>query len=454
MKLHTDTQWFRSSDGAHLLAGSPLTSFTVTDAGAEVLNAIETGADLPPRHEQLTQRLLATGAVHPETNSDVPLNNITVVIPAYITNETEDERLRNLVATLHGVDIIVVDDASPLPVTRLPVRLISHQENRGPAAARNSGLHEATTSIVAFIDADARATTEDLQRLASVLHTPKVVLAAPRITTRSNGSRIDEYEALRSPLNLGAQDAVVRPLSRVSYVPSTVLVADADALRTLGGFDESLRYGEDVDLVWRVVESGSLVRYVASIECEHESRASWLQFLRQRWHYGSSAAGLDRKHPYTASPLRAHALLLLLAVTVLSGYLYAALFFMVPVCAFFVLTLRSTKVSVRSRITIAWTGFVSTLRLLALVVRRAWWPLFIICSFFSVRVTAMYTFAVFTPLMFGILREKPRFVFSYVGLRLLDDLAYGAGVWAGVLKRRSVRCLLPVITFRRTSPRK
>jgi len=47
--LIPDDQWFRSENGTGLLAGSPLTFFSVTDAGQKILDAIATSASaLPP----------------------------------------------------------------------------------------------------------------------------------------------------------------------------------------------------------------------------------------------------------------------------------------------------------------------------------------------------------------------------------------------------------------------
>lgn len=451
MTLEKDKQWFRSKDGKHLLAGSPLTSFTVSDAGAHILDAIETSTDLGTGHEQLTSRLLATGAVHPQLSKQIPTSDITIVIPAYAQHIGDIERINELIASLSAFTVIVVDDCSPHPISASPAHVIRHDTNKGPAASRNTGLSQATTPFVAFIDSDAHAKASDICSLASALSDESVAFVAPRVRTLNTDNGITEYESLHSPLDLGPDAAVVRPLSRVSYVPATVLVAHVERLRHLNGFDEQLRLGEDVDLVWRAAESGSLVRYFPSVECEHDARASWRGFVKQRFSYGKSAASLDQRHPFAASPLRANLIMLILAVAVLSGYLYLAAALIPAVFTYFIVTLRSTRLSVRARIEITRIGCWSTLRLLALAVRRAWWPIFIIASFFSVRATAMYTFAVFTPLMFGILREKPRAIASYVGLRLLDDLSYGVGVWVGVILQRSPRCLLPVITVRRSS---
>ena len=62
------------------------------------------------------------------------------------------------------------------------------------------------------------------------------------------------------------------------------------------GFDESLRVGEDVDLEWRLVDQGWLVRYDARRR-RHPSRSSVVEgVVRQRHDYGESTVDLVQRH--------------------------------------------------------------------------------------------------------------------------------------------------------------
>lgn len=447
-----DTQWFRTRDGHGLLAGSPLTLFKVSDGGAKILDAIENGDPLPGHHGQLTSRLIAGGAIHPVMNSACPATDLTVVIPAFITTDEALESLVALVESLAGLDVIVVDDASPLDVDIPGATVVRHDTNKGPGASRNTGLSRVHTSLVAFVDSDTSVTADDLTSLGALLDDPSIALVAPRVLTRDDGTLTGEYEAWRSPLDMGSQPAVIRPMSRVPYVPSAVLVARVDALDGVGSFDETIRVGEDVDLIWRLARSGALCLYVPSVECAHRARRTVRALLRQRFTYGTSAAALDRNHPGVATPLRAHALLLLMSILVLSGNVLAASLAVLPVVTFFLIILRVTMVPIITTVKLTWLGFTSTTRLLAAAVTRAWWPLFLLGSFISLHVSAMLVFSSIVPATVGLLRRKPRRPISFFLLRIADDFAYGCGVWRGAIRLRNVRCLLPVITFRRTSP--
>jgi hypothetical protein len=49
----------------------------------------------------------------------------------------------------------------------------------------------------------------------------------------------------------------VAPRTRVAYVPTTTLVACTAAVREVGAPDERMAFGEDVDLIWRLVEAAT-----------------------------------------------------------------------------------------------------------------------------------------------------------------------------------------------------
>jgi mycofactocin system glycosyltransferase len=452
-RLLPDDQWFRSKNGNGVLAGSPLTYFGVTDAGAKILDAIETNSELPQNHSQLTDRLLATGAVHPVPDNAVELSDITVVIPAFISDSESHAHLEKLVASLQGLTVIIVDDASPFAVHLNGVHIIRHDTNKGPAAARNTGIAVVATKVVACVDTDVMVTTAQIAKLAAYVTDSRIGAVAPRITCINDRTFIGEFESQHSPLDLGPIPALVRPMSRVSYLPATVLVCNMQSIKEVNGFDESIRMGEDVDLVWRFIENGIDCRYVPSIECPHRTRTSMRKMLKQRYDYGTSAALLDQRHPRAASPLRAHALLLITATTVLMGYIYFAMILLVPTVAYFVISLRSTSIPIGIRSRLAWKGLTSTTRLLARAVMRAWWPLFFLASFVSLRLGVMITFSAFVPPIIGLVRKKPSHPVRYLVMRILEDMAYGTGVWVGAVRTRSLRCLLPVITVRRSAAR-
>jgi mycofactocin glycosyltransferase len=256
--------------------GSPLRLLRLTPAGASIAHDLLAGVPVcNERDGLLARRLLEAGLAHPvPPPTDVDLD---VIVPAR-------DRLAELdrcLVPLTGLAVTVVDDGSrdsgalANVAHRHGARLVRRDLNGGPAAARNSGLAATSASFVAFVDSDCVVTADALRRLSRHLADPSVAAVAPRVSDPL--------------LDMGAYPASVRPGSAVPYVPATTLVVRRTAL---DGFDESLRYGEDVDLVWRLVERGWSVRYDPEVLVEHFG----VNRLARRFAYGTSVGPLSQRH--------------------------------------------------------------------------------------------------------------------------------------------------------------
>lgn len=408
----------------------------------------------------LVQRLLDLGVADPLLDSlEVPPGGLTVVVPV----RDRAEALARLLASIRrqepGTDVIVVDDASlePESVERVAreyeVRLIRLPVNLGPAAARNRGLQEVRTAFVAFVDSDV-VLENALTGLLRHFQDPLVAAVAPRVSgldDRPSGW-LARYENRRSALDMGPLPAVVRPRSRPSYVPGACLVARVEALGA--GFEPDLRVAEDVDLVWRLAKSGSRVRYEPTVVVQHDHRTGLVGWFGRRFYYGTGAALLHRRHggdvaPAVLSPAGAAFLLGLLLQRRWSLGLSMAALGVTAVRVTTELPGDVPRPAVAARLTgSAAVGWVMQLRTLLL---RHWWPASVLLSPVSIRIRR----AVFAALVLDTTWD----VWSHVGrreaiihgrsaapyfvARRLDDVAYGAGLWWGALKERSVGALLP-----------
>jgi mycofactocin system glycosyltransferase len=234
-----------------------------------------------PAARRLARTLLDAGVAHPHPEP-VPAGDVTVVIPV----KDRVPELEVCLAALRGYDVLVVDDGSAEDVEAACARHGAgyvRRENGGPAAARNTALPLLRKDFVAFLDSDCLPARGWLEQLRGHFEDPAVVAVAPRVVGGP-----------RSPLDLGPHPALVRQGTAVAYVPTAALLVRRTALVP---FDESLRYGEDVDLVWRLLEAGGVVRYDPSVVVEHTEPVHLGDRLVRRYRYGTSAAPLARRHP-------------------------------------------------------------------------------------------------------------------------------------------------------------
>ena len=307
-------------DGS-LFGGSPARVLKLTPAGQAALAELRAGPVSSAASATLARRLTDAGLAHPVPPPAAAAGDVTVVIPVRDRPAMLDRCVGSLTAHnangQHGV--IVVDDGSSDPAaaraiaTRHAAILRRRDVSGGPGPARNTGLAGITTSLIAFLDSDCLPPADWIAALASHFADPMVAAVAPRIVAPrvppGAPSSAARYTAARGSLDLGGSPARVQPGGRVSYVPTAALLVRREALESVarhGGteiFDPGLRYGEDVDLIWRLDEEGWRIRYDPSVQVPHDGPTSWLGLLERRFRYGTSAGPLARRHPANMAPL-------------------------------------------------------------------------------------------------------------------------------------------------------
>ena len=203
------------------------------------------------------------------------LPTISVVIPAFneedLIGRAIDSVLRQ---TIPPLEIIIVDDGSTDTTGDIvkskyvaPIGVVKYiyQNNRGLAAARNTGIAHSKGDFVAFLDSDDEWNGEFIEKSTNVLASnPDLKWCISGYERRSddgstefirvvppalvNNSIIDNYFAVESKIH-------------ISIVNTTII--KRSILNELGGFDEQIaKHGEDLDLWFRVALADRRVGYV------------------------------------------------------------------------------------------------------------------------------------------------------------------------------------------------
>ncbi len=306
--LNEDASTQEFDGGTVLLGGSPLRLFRISDRAQRMVERWKSGGPVGPRRavQLLARRLVSAGAftARPVAATLGPAN-VTVVVPV----RDRPAQLDRLLVTLEGLACVVVDDESTDAAEtkqiaeRHDASLVRLATNVGPAGARNAGLAAVRTPLVAFVDSDCMPTAGWLDPLLGHFDDPLVAAVAPRIVQKPRRGGAGGGAVPRSSLDRGAAPGLVRSGSRIPFVPSAALLVRVDAVDGPGLFDPALRGGEDVDLVWRLGESGWDVRYEPSSTVIHDGPASLGAFLTRRAFYGTTAAPLARRHGDVLAPV-------------------------------------------------------------------------------------------------------------------------------------------------------
>jgi len=209
----------------------------------------------------------------PPTQSPRPA--VSVIVPAYNVSEYIGEALNSVFdQTYTSHEAIVINDGSPdteelervLEPHAARIRYIK-QENRGAAAARNTGLRSARGEFVAFLDADDTWSPAFLEQQMELLEScnADVVYADALLFGESPlaGRTFMEVQPSRGEVTPESLLAV-----EVTVITSAVL-ARKEAVFAVGLFDEGIKRGHDFDLWLRLAKNGARFAYQEKVLAQH-----------------------------------------------------------------------------------------------------------------------------------------------------------------------------------------
>ncbi|MFH0821403.1 MAG: mycofactocin biosynthesis glycosyltransferase MftF [Pseudomonadota bacterium] len=396
---------------------------------------------------------------------DLPLHapRIAVIIPV----RNRPDEIRECLASLMEIEyprdlteIVVVDDGSDdhthEVVKGFPVAFLRNATRKGASWCRNLAAKTTNAEILFFLDSDCAADPAWVAELVPVFGDPAVGAAGGRVDSFFDSSPLDRYEQVKSSLFKGSRSTDSLLEGPSFYLPSCNLAVRRDLFLSLGGFNEELEVGEDVDLCWRITAAGRVIEYRPSAGVRHRHRTRPIAFCRRRFDYGTSEPILQQLHPKHSKtvvlPLADSAFWALLAVSWIAAQA-------LPAAAAFAWLVWD--VFMRRRKTTGRGCPITIPEILSAVVRSRLGFLYQLGSFISRYYLVVAASAPFLPLAAGITAlvhigvgtmeyfiKKPRLsILSFLLFFTLEQFSYQLGVWYGCLKDRYFRPVLPRIAF-------
>ena len=451
MRLVLDRSARVLAGGTLLIGGRPARLIRLTETGAELVSSWRDGAPVGDATGAvaLARRLMDAGVAHPvpDRAGAFTHEDVAIVIPARDRVPALAECLR---CAGPAREVVVVDDGSADPdavrdaASRGGARVLRRPSSAGPARARNEGVSATSAPLVALLDSDVCAGPDWLAGLLGHFDDPEVGAVAPRVVVAAGSGALPAYEAARSPLDLGRWPGPVGPGKRLGFVPAAALVVRREAFEQVGGFDPSMRFGEDVDLAWRLAAAGCTVRYEPSVQVVHPHRAGPRAWLAQRVAYGSSAGALARRHPGKMRHLVVPAWMLAPVALAGDGRRWAATASALAGAAALAARLPSAP---GARLQVLRWAAGAQLRIVQQALDAGWRaypPLVLAAAAASPRLRRPLAIALAASVAADWLERRPRLdPLRFGALRAADDLAYAAGVWQGCARERTVGPLVP-----------
>jgi glycosyltransferase involved in cell wall biosynthesis len=217
---------------------------------------------------------------------------VSIVMPAYRSEETIAASLRSFLAQDHPVEIFVVDSSPDERTAEIvagfpDVRLIRPGRRLLPHAARNEGAAATTTPLLLFTDPDIYAEPGSVSALVRAWEQHGGAVYAA-VASDGDGwlerglhvTKFDEWLA-------GGPDR------ELELGPSSGLICTREAFELVGGFPTELMIG-DALFAWALRDAGVALHFAPDAVFRHDHVQGWRDFMRERYARGRELAGVHR----------------------------------------------------------------------------------------------------------------------------------------------------------------
>jgi mycofactocin glycosyltransferase len=473
-RLTKNVELMEKSGEFFLVSRTPLCVLKLNSSLAGLVRRVQDGplSAATAVETAVLEQLVAKGfmeRLHDKEAEAAELPTISVVIPV----KDRAVELSRCLASIARIDypremlqVIVVDDGSSDDsphVARQAGALVvpSGGTGRGPAAARNAGARAATGDLLAFIDSDCTASTGWLVELVPSFVDPKTAAVGGQVDGMCTDGAVDRYEAVMSSLSLGGRERSGGTGDDTFYLPSCNLLVRRTLFLGVGGFEDSMHVGEDVDLTWRLRDAGWTITYLPAGRVLHEHRSTIRSFMSRRFDYGTSEGTLQLLHPQRHKRMVIPTLLAII-LALCTAAPFTGWWPLVAAAALLGADVVAVRVRLRRR------GLPIGMPALAAGRLRALGSLVYYLSYHLVRYYAslLILLALIMPqfwvLFVGVLGcaagvdhavRKPQLSFvRFAGIYLLEQVAYGAGVFLGCLRGRTFASYRVVILRQMEQP--
>ena len=240
----------------------------------------------------------------------------SIIVPVYNRPDEVDELLESLCSqTLKDFEVVIVEDGSQKPCKDVCDKYAGildlcyyYKDNSGPGQSRNYGVERANGEYVIVLDSDVVLPKGYMQAVdTAITHHPSPITQHPSPITSFGGpdaahpsftpvQKAISY-SMTSFFTTGGIRGGKAKLDKF-YPRSFNMGIRRDVYQQLGGFSK-MRFGEDIDFSYRIVEAGYQPRLFPDAWVWHKRRTDFRKFFRQVYNSGIARINLEKRHPGT-----------------------------------------------------------------------------------------------------------------------------------------------------------
>lgn len=262
----------------------------------------------------------------------------SIIIPVFNRPDEVDELLESLSKqTQKDFEVIIVEDGSSNPCKDVCAKyadiLSLHycfKENSGPGQSRNYGAEQANGEWLIVLDSDVVLPEGYMQAVENSLSTIEPGVAAWGGPDAAHPSFTPVQKAISYSMTSFFTTGGIRggkaKLDKF-YPRSFNMGIRRKVYRQLSGFSK-MRFGEDIDFSYRIIEAGYKTRLLPSAWVWHKRRTDFRKFFRQVYNSGIARINLEKRHPGTLKLV--HLLPAVFTIGVIGCLLLSILTFLSP----------------------------------------------------------------------------------------------------------------------------
>jgi GT2 family glycosyltransferase len=172
--------------------------------------------------------------------------------------------------------------------------LIEHETNSGLGVTLNTALAHTETPLFAKIDADVVVPPDWLANILNAYNESGAALVQGKFVEQET-TLADRWRAKYPSPPFGSEPRRNHPIN------GATILAETEALRDIGGYDEQFRRAfDDIDLMERLIDADYDIYYAPSVRSTHIRTDTWREVLHTEWAYQNN---LQRGKPTSLSEI-------------------------------------------------------------------------------------------------------------------------------------------------------